>query len=105
MQRALVAYGIIHVIGVLSRTEDAFFPEDRQVLRDVALRSPDRLDDILHAQLMLAQNAQDLQPQRMRDGPHCAGHPLDLLLPAEQLENVPRLALRALSSNFHRGSL
>src|SRR3989454_10233817 len=105
MQRTLVAHGIIHVIGFLSRTEDAFFPEDRQVLRDVALRSPDRLDDVLHAQFVLAQNAQNLQPQRMRNGPHCAGHPLDLLLAAEQLENVPRFALQALPSNFHMGSL
>jgi len=105
MQRTLVAHGIVHAIGILSGTEDAFFTEDRQMLRDVALRSPDRLDDILHAQLVFAQDAQDLQPQRMRNGPHCAGHPLDLLLAADQLENVPRLALRALFSNFHRGSL
>src|SRR2546429_4333403 len=65
LQRALVAHGIIDVVGTLSRTEDALFPEDRQVLRDVALGSPDRLDDVLYAQLVLAQDAQDLQPQRM----------------------------------------
>src|SRR5260221_7534268 len=40
MQRTLVAHGIIHVIGAFSRAEDAFFTEDRQMLRDVALRSP-----------------------------------------------------------------
>ena len=75
------------------------------MLRDVALGSPDRLDDVLYAQLMLAQDAQDLQPQRMGDGPHSAGHFLDLLLAADQFENVPGLALGVLCSNFHRRSL
>src|SRR2546428_12948147 len=78
MQRTLVAHGIIHVIGILSRTEDALFPEDRQALRAIALRSPDRLDDALYAQLMLPQNAQDRQPQRMADAPHGPGHLPDL---------------------------
>src|SRR5438552_14669917 len=100
MQRTLVAHGIIHVIGILSRTEDALFPEDRQVLRDVALGSPDRLDDVLYAQLMLAKDAQDFQPQRMSDGPHCAGHFLDLLLAADNFESVSWLTLRDLSSNL-----
>ena len=93
------------MVGTLSRTEDALFPEDRQVLRDVALGSPDRLDDVLYAQLVLAQDAQDLQPQRMGDCPHCPGHFLDLLLPPDQFENVPGFALHALRSNFHSRSL
>src|SRR5437879_8783035 len=105
LQRALVAHGIVDVIGALSRTENALFPQDRQVLRDIALGGPHRLDDVLYAQLVLAQDAQDLQPQRMGDGPHCAGRFLDLLLAADQLENVPGFALRALRSNFHRLSL
>src|SRR2546421_833679 len=56
LQRALVAHGIIDVVGTLSRTEDALFPEGRPVLRDVALGRPDRLDDVPYAPLMLPED-------------------------------------------------
>src|SRR5262245_11535121 len=105
VQGTLVAHRVVHAVCVLSRAEDAFFAQDRQVLGYVALRGPDRLDDVLDAQLVLAQYAQDLQAQGMRDSPHGARHPLDLLPAAYQLEYVLGLAPCALLSNFHERSL
>jgi len=37
------------------------------MLRDVALRSAYRIDDVLHADLVVAEHAQNLQAQRMGD--------------------------------------
>ena len=38
------------------------------MLRDVALRSTDGIDDFLHAGFLIAEHAQNLQPQLMRNG-------------------------------------
>jgi len=75
------------------------------MLRDVALRSAYRLDDVLHARLLLAENAEYLEPQGMSDGAHGVSHSLDLLPAAYQIEDVPRLMRSPLLSNFHGRSL
>lgn len=67
-QRAIIAHAIKHPVGIFAGGEDTFITQDRKVLGDVALRCPDLIDNILHAYLLVAQGAQDLEPQRMRHG-------------------------------------
>ena len=67
LQRAAVADAIVNPIGILTGHQDAFFAQDGQVLRNVALRGPDRFDDFLHARLLIANQAQDFQAQGMRN--------------------------------------
>ena len=75
------------------------------MLGDVALRGPHRLDDVLHARLVLPQDAEDLQPQGMSDRPQGVRHAVDLLPAAYQLEDIPGVARDPLLSNFHERSL
>lgn len=53
--------------------------EDAKVLRDIALRGADRLDNILHHQLARGEQAQYLDAQRVRHGLHRNSGLLDLL--------------------------
>lgn len=75
------------------------------MLRHVALRSPHRLDDVVHVRFLLAEDAKDLQPQGMGDRPHGVRHLLYLFAPADQLEDVPGPTRCSLLSNFHGHSL
>lgn len=75
------------------------------MLGHVALRGPDSVDDLLHARLLLTEDAEYLQSKGMSNRPHGVRHLLDLLAPADQLEDVPGLTPYSLLSNFHRWSL
>src|SRR5579864_1747348 len=100
LKRALIAHRIVHAVGVSPPAEDVLLAQDGEVLRNVALRGADGLDDILHAHFLLAEHAQDFQPQGMRDRLHRAGRLLDLFLASDQLEDVLGLALHAFHSNL-----
>ena len=71
------------------------------MLRHVALRSPHGLDNVLDARFLLAEDAKNLQPQGVRDGPHGMRHALDLLPAADKLEDIPGGTRSVLLSNFH----
>lgn len=58
------------------------------MLRDVALRGADGFDDILYTDLGVAEHAQNLQPQRVRDGLQRAGGSLDVFVPIDEREDV-----------------
>ena len=57
------------------------------MLRDVALRGADRLDDLLHRDFTAAEQTQNLQPERMRDRLHRPRRQLDIFRPADQLDD------------------
>ena len=67
LQGALIANPIKDAIGILASHQYAFFAQDGQVLRNVALRGPDRFDDFLHAGFLISQHAQDFQAQGVRN--------------------------------------
>ena len=58
------------------------------MLRDVALGSTDRFDDVLHANLAVTEHAKDLQAQRVSDGLQCARGGLDVLVLLYECEDV-----------------
>jgi len=86
LQGALIAHPVINAIGVLARHQHAFFPQDGQMLGDIALRSTDCLDDVLDTCLVFAKHAQDFQAQRVGDGFQRTGGQLDVLLLVDQTE-------------------
>jgi len=62
----LVADSIEDLIGILSRTEDPFIAQDRQMLGDVALGGPHQIHQVLNADLVTSRkNAEDLESQRV----------------------------------------
>jgi len=65
-QGAAIADAIIYAVGILAGCEDALVAQNGEVLRDVALRGTDTLDNILYADLLVTKGAQDFQPQRVR---------------------------------------
>ena len=103
--RALIPHGIVHAVCIPSGAENSLLAKDRQVLGHVALRGPDGFDDVLHARLLLTEDAEYSQSKGMGNRPHGVCHLLDLLPPSDQLENVPGLTPYSLLSNFHRWSL
>src|SRR4051812_40999123 len=70
--------------SVLARLEQAVVAQDREVLRDVALRRADRLDDLRDRELLVAHEAEDLQPQGMRHGLHRARRLADVVALADE---------------------
>lgn len=86
LQRALVADAVKDPVGILARQQNAFLAQDGEMLRYVALRRADGIDDILNACLLVAQDAQYLQTQRMRDGFERSRGRLDVFLLLDQVE-------------------
>jgi len=56
------------------------------MLRNVALRGTDRIDDFLNAGFLVANHAKDLQAERMGNGLEGARRHLDMLLLFDQVE-------------------
>lgn len=54
------------------------------MLRNIALRGTDLFDDILHADFLISQYAQDLQPQRMGNCLECTRRLLDMFVVFDQ---------------------
>lgn len=67
-QRACIADPVIDSIGVLAARQDALVAKDGKMLGYIALRGTHMLDDILHADLPGAQDAEYLQAQGVRHG-------------------------------------
>lgn len=68
LQGARVADAIEYPVGILARGENAFIAQNGQMLRDIALRGADMIDDILDIHFLIAKNTQNLESQRMRHG-------------------------------------
>src|SRR5262245_2820495 len=94
LQRALVADPIEDPVGILAGAQDAFVAQDREMLRDIALRRSHRIDNVLDAEFPLAQYTQDLQTQRMRHGLDDACGLLDVLFPLDQFRAAADAALQ-----------
>lgn len=62
------------------------------MLGDVALRGPAVVNDFLNAGLLLAQKAEDLEPERVCHGLNTVGRNRDVLLAADQV--VPHRVLQ-----------
>src|SRR5512135_883130 len=65
LQRAGVADAIEHAVSILAGAQHAFVAKNGEVLRDIALRSADMVDDVLDADFLVAQHAENFQTQRM----------------------------------------
>ena len=70
-ERAQIADTVENLVCILAGNQHAFVAQYRQVLRDVALRCADLFHNILHTDLLVAQYAQYLQAQRVRDRLDC----------------------------------
>lgn len=88
LERALIADAVEDAIGVLARLQHAFVTQDREVLRDIALRGADGIDDFLHALLSVAEYAEDLEAQGVGDGLERAGRCFDVLMAVDEREDV-----------------
>ncbi|CAI06678.1 hypothetical protein ebA1053 [Aromatoleum aromaticum EbN1] len=87
LQRPLVADTVIDAIRILSGLQHPLVPEDRQVLGDVALRGADRLHDFLDADFALAEDAQDLEPQRVCNRLEGTSGSLDVFVLVDQVDD------------------
>ena len=67
LKGACIPDTIINTIGLLARQQYALVPQNRQMLRDIALRRTDRIDNLLHTGLLVANHAQYLEAQGMRN--------------------------------------
>ena len=67
LQCAQIADAVEHPIRILACRQHTLVAQNRQMLRDVALGCADLLNDILHTDLLVAQDAQNFQAQRMGD--------------------------------------
>ena len=61
LQHPVVVDVVVDSIGFFFRAQNVFFTKDCQMLRDIALRGAYLFDDVLHADRVGAQNAQNLQ--------------------------------------------
>jgi hypothetical protein len=80
LQGSGVADTIEDTISILAREQHPFFTQDCQMLRDIALRGTHRLDNLLHASLLITHYAQNFQAQRMRYRLQRTCRLLDMLL-------------------------
>lgn len=81
---ARIADAVEHAVGIFVGGEYAFVSQDGEVLRDVALRRPNLLDDVLYAQFARGKNAQYLEAQRVGDGFHGVGGGDDIFFSVDQ---------------------
>ena len=88
LQGATVTDAVVDAVCILACLQDLLVTQDREMLGDVALRGADGFDDVLHAQLALAQHAQDLEAQWMGDRLEGARGRLDMLILVDQGEVV-----------------
>lgn len=80
LKGAGIANTVKHPIGVLAGTQHTFVTHDGQMLGNIALRCANLLDDVLHADFFVTENAEDLQTQRMRHRLHRPRSLFDLLV-------------------------
>ncbi len=79
-QGAGIADAVEHAVGVLAGAQHTFVTHDGQMLGNIALGCTNLLDDVLHADFFVTENAEDLQTQRMRHRLHCPRRLFDLLV-------------------------
>lgn len=60
-QRAGVTDAVKHAVGILARTQNALVAEDGEMLGNIALRSTDAVNDVLHADFAVAEDAQNFE--------------------------------------------
>ena len=65
LQHPPVADPVVNTIGILAGKQDTFVAQNRQMLRNIALRGTNGLNDLLHASLLIADHTQYLEAQRM----------------------------------------
>ncbi len=85
LQRALVNHAVEDAVCILAGLQHAFVAQDGEVLRNIALRSADGIDDVLNTDLLVAHDAQDLETQRVRDSLEGARRRFDVFLLANEL--------------------
>lgn len=68
LEQASICDTVENPVGVFARVQNPLVAKDRQMLRDVALRRPDLVDDVLDADLIVTKGAEDLQSEGMGDG-------------------------------------
>lgn len=85
LQRTQIADAIKYAVRILASRQYAFIPQYRQMLRDIALRCPDLFNDILHADLLVAKHAQNLQAQRMCNRLDSMRRLLNILISVNQI--------------------
>jgi hypothetical protein len=88
LQSALVTDSIENPIGILACQQDIFFPKNGQVLRNVALRRTNRINDFLHTGFLITQDAKNLEPQRMSNRLEGTSSGFDVLLLVDQIEGA-----------------
>ena len=65
LQGARIADTIVNAVGILARQQNSLFAQYGQMLRDVALRRADRIDNLLYASLLVTDHTQYLETQRV----------------------------------------
>src|SRR5687767_7184674 len=88
LEDARVLDAIEDLVGFLARLQQAVVAQDREVLGDVALRGADRVDDLQHRELLVADQAKDLEPQGMGHRLHRLARLADVLALADEVEDV-----------------
>jgi len=67
-QRAGIADPVVNAVGILARGQYALVAEDGQVLGNIALRGTHVLNNVLNADFLIAQCAENFQSQRVGHG-------------------------------------
>ncbi len=86
MQGAAITDPIKNTIGILAGEQNSFFPKNRQVLGNIALRRANAINDVLNAGFLITQHTENLQAQRMRNGFQGTSRQFDVLLLFNEIE-------------------
>lgn len=81
LEGARVTHAVKDSIGVLARHEDTLVTQNGQMLGNVALRSTDRVNNVLDAHFFRPDDAEDLQAQGMGNRLQRPGSNFNLVLP------------------------
>ena len=68
LQHAFIINEIKNTVGFFFAAKDVFFSKNSQMLGDVALTGADLVHNVLHADRLSAEDAQNLQSQWVRHG-------------------------------------
>lgn len=86
LQRALITDTVKDTIRILAGNQDAFFPEDGEMLGNIALRGSNGIDNFLNTSFLVTQNAEYFQAQRMGNGFQGSRRSFNMLLLFNQAE-------------------
>ncbi len=78
---------IKNTIGILAGEQNPFFPKNRQMLGNIALRRTNTINNVLHTGFLITQHTKNFQAQRMGNGFQGSSRHFDMLLLFDQIEN------------------